>query len=393
MRILFLLAALILSPLSRASNADFSFIHQPANLVSESLPGCVPLTQSLIYNNYGYGIHSKISAPLPFLNGAIEWDKGIETNHNLASVFGILVRPIDGTNVPGSPVEIHIKDWPAPAYSPHTKPEVLAATIHCFLLSCYASPDRPLDLRIVTENKSDDAWAKPFEKNYVTRPGKDNKPITPTPVGESFLKTDQFGTRHVIFPKKNPLHLTPKKKPLIIPVTTGSFVQDAQPLHLIPIWMGNSIGVFKNLSIPHSHFYNVFPGYQFSLELNPLLGHQKAISIGASIKADVVEGWFNIANQSAVELGSALAAAAINAKLHHGKPLKITVRADAGSRTMAKLLKTPDWKPIETRHGEIVSTLLEYDPVRRTLSKGTLPGGITIKSYPEGALYFGHQEK
>lgn len=388
MRILPLLFLAAL-PFARASNPDFSIIHQPANLVSDSLSGCIPLTQSLIYNNYGYGIHSKISAPRPFFKGAIEWDKGIETNHNLASVFGILVRPIDGTNVPGTPVEIHIKDWPVPAYSPHTRADVLAATIHCLLQSCYASPDLPLDLRIVTENKKDDAWAKPYAKKYITRPGKDNKPITPTPVGESILKTDPFGTRHVIFPGKNPKHLTPEKKPLILPVTTGGFEQEARPFHLIPIWVGNSTEVIKNLSLPHSHFYNIFPGFQFSLELNPLLGHQKAISIGTSIKKDAVETWLNIANQSAIDLGSGIAAAAINARLHHNKPLKITVRSDAGSETMAKLLKTPGWEPVEARYGKAATTVLEYDPERRTLSKGLLPDGLTIKSRPDGSIYFG----
>jgi len=83
-------------------------------------------------------------------------------------------------------------------------------------------------------------------------------------------------------------------------------------------------------------------------------------------------------------LGSGIAATAINAKLHHYDPLKITVRSDAGSETMATLLRTPDWEPVEARYGKAATTVLEHTPKRRTLSRGILTDGLTIKSRFDG---------
>ncbi|MCX8237606.1 MAG: hypothetical protein OSB05_02205 [Akkermansiaceae bacterium] len=37
-----------------------------------------------------------------------------------------------------------------------------------------------------------------FTRKYIRLPGKDKKPGTLTPVGNSFIKTDDFGIRYII---------------------------------------------------------------------------------------------------------------------------------------------------------------------------------------------------
>jgi hypothetical protein len=338
-----------------------------------------------------------ISAPHPFIGGGKEWQKGIESNSNLASVFGIQVRPIDGTSVPYEPVEIHIKDWGIPPYSPHSRAEVLAATIHCLLLSCHATPDHPLDIRIITKNKNDHTWAEPFAKEYVRLPGEDGKPVTPTPVGDSFIKTDGFGIQYVMFRKLNPKNQIPKIAPVILPM---EFDDDGTPPGLDAFWPGTGLrhiqkGPIQSLDLPRGYFYNVFSaGPQFSLELNPLFTGDNYFSIESDLKDDVAEVMMSFGEQSLRNVTSAIASAALTAGINHGKPMKISVYFyKKDSPTLEALLKTPGWEKTSMGYRPAATSAFDYDPNTKKLTKGTLPGGVVISSYPDGRIYLKQSDK
>ena len=380
---------LLLCPLLKATSESVTMIPQPANLVGDSVPGCIPLTSAVCFANYNYGIHKMISAPHPFIRGAKDWKRGTESNANLASVFGIRVKPTDDTSVPYAPVEIHLKDWEIPAYSPHTKEEVLAATIHCLLLSCRPGPGNPLDLRIIAENEKDLTWAKPFEKKYITRPGENNESITPTPVGNSFIKTDGFGIRYVISKKTNPKHLTPNINPAILPVTYGDRGDTEYILPaLVPTWEGSDHAL-DYLSLPNGHFHNISTsGLKFTLESNAFLVGNQDFSLESQPADDVVEVNMMVFNQSLDDLSSGIAAAVMTTRINHDKPMKISVGSFAtDSELIEALLETPGWVKSETGGLVEATATLDYDPKTKSLAKGTLPGGIIISTDPTGQIF------
>jgi len=396
-----LLLFLVLCPLLRASNPNFGTIPQPANLVGDSLDGCIPLTSSICYHNYGYGIHRKISSPKPFLNGAKTWKQGSESNQNLASVFGIFVKPTDGTNVPYLPVEIHIKDWPAPKYSPHSKSEVLAATIHCLLQSCSATPEHPLDIRIVTENPDDKKWAEVFAKKYITSPGKDQQKVSPTPVGKSLIKTDSFGVRYVIFPNKNPKHLLPKIAPIFLPIHYEQNWDSENSGSFIPTWPTTSSPQKATepllfLARPNPHFYELFNADRrpFSAEFHPLLQNQQSFIYGANSKTEIATIYLQIGKQSPHQLAMMISAAVLTTRAQHHKALRVSVAAlSEDSKIIAQLTPLPGWEK-DTVNGQMqISATFDYDPKTKTLSKGTLPNKKTIKVSPNGHIHLIAEEK
>lgn len=377
-----------------ATNPEFTKIPQPANLVGESLAGCIPLTEAITYHNYRLGIHRLISESRPFLHGAKEWEKGTEANHNLASVFGIIVRPKDDMPVPFSPVEIHIKDWPAPAYSPHTKADVLAATIHCLLLSSHPSPDHPLDIQIKAENKKDESWTKPFQKKYITRPGEDQKPVIVTPVGNSIVKTDGFGIRYIINPTINPTQRTPKSLPLLLPVFGDSLSLGEIAGSLIPVWSGSEPKL-DLLAKQNSFYYNLFTsGQTLSREFNPFLGNNNAVHLSVRKKEEYLDTRISCSCETSASLSMAIAALVISAKQLHQKPVKITISAYSEDNKLPEIFKRlPGWEETKTGSRNAFTAIFDYDPETRKLMKSSLPGNLRIKSNPEGAIYFDHLEK
>ncbi len=76
MKALLILGFLVLqiSQLS-ASNPEFTTVPQPANLVGDAIPGCIPLMSVVCFHNYGFGIPRIISEPHPFIGDAKEWQK------------------------------------------------------------------------------------------------------------------------------------------------------------------------------------------------------------------------------------------------------------------------------------------------------------------------------
>lgn len=371
-----------------ATNPNLTSVPQPVNLVDGSLAGCIPLTSVVCYANYNFGLHHKISAPNPFLNGARKWQRGSETNANLASVFGFMVN----LDVPGSPVEINIKDWDVPPYSPHRKEEVLAATIHCLIQSSHASVDRPLEIQILTENKDDQIWAQPFAKKYIRLPGEDGKPVTPTPVGDTFIKTDGFGIQYVISPKLNPKHLTPKIKPAILPI---EFNHDGKPTSFIPYWPASGTSnPLQLIEAPRGHFHDLFRSQRFSYEGNPLLAGRQYCSIKSKVTDELIEVSMSFDNQSLRNVTSAIASAALTARINYMQPLKVTIesyREDA--ELVSTLLKTPGWEKATIGQRHAASATFDYDPQTKSFKKGTLPDGVTIASFPSGMLYLKPNDK
>ncbi|MGB0775127.1 MAG: hypothetical protein ACPGUY_04730 [Akkermansiaceae bacterium] len=207
-----------------ASNVSLGTIEQPINLVAHSDPSAIPLGSVIHEANYNYGIHQLITAPRPCRHGSMEWSGGTELNQNLANVFGILVEPTDGTNVPYAPVNIRIKAWKKPAYSPYSKEQVLQATLHCLLRSTGATPKHPLQIKIIAEDKADLAWAKQYEKNYINKPNSTKEPITPTKISGTTLTTDHRGITYVHFDGVKPLPADKKQQPLMI--ASGMFGAD-----------------------------------------------------------------------------------------------------------------------------------------------------------------------
>lgn len=389
---LFLL--LLFSPFLRATNAGVTTVTQPVNLVGDSLAGCIPLTSAACYANYDYGIHRMISAPQPFLHEAKSWAKGTESNSNLASVFGIEVRPTDGTSIRNEPVEIHIKDWAIPAYSPHSKAEVLAATIHCLLQSSHATPDHPLDIKVITENKEDQSWAAPFTKKYVRSPGQDGLPVTPTPVGDSVVITDGFGVCYVISKKLNPKGLMPKIAPVILPFSFAESSDGMLLPGLIPFWPGNGssdskIEPLQSLGLSRSHFYNLFSnGVNLSLEFNPLYLGNQYFSTRTNSEHKVVEFNLSVNEQALEDISATIAAAAITSRASHNKAVQVTIGTLSENEPLLKFfLDTPGWEKSMIGNRQAVTALFDYDPKKKSLRKGTLPGGVTIGLYASGRIF------
>lgn len=125
-----LLAVVLTTGTGHATQVGLSTIEQPVNLGAESDPARIPLGAVATESNYDYGLSEVITAPRPSLHGAMEWKSGIELNQNLASVFGIELDGL-GLGIQPNAAVIRLRNFAKPAYSPYTKDQVLAATIHC----------------------------------------------------------------------------------------------------------------------------------------------------------------------------------------------------------------------------------------------------------------------
>ena len=311
------------------------------------------------------------------------------------------MKPTDGTNVPYLPVEIHIKDWKVPKYSPHSKAEVLAATIHCLLQSCSATPEHPLDIQIVTENPDDKKWAEAFAKKYINSPGKEQQQISPTPVAKSLIKTDSFGIRYVIFPEKNPEHLLPKNAPIFLPISYGQYGNSENSGSFIPTWPTTNSPHKKAepllfLAHPNPHFYELFNGSRrpFSSEFHPLLQNQQYFIYGADSQEEIATVYLGIWKQSPHQLAMMISAAVLTTQAQHQKALRVSVATlSEDSDIISQLSPLPGWEK-ETINGRIqISATFQYNPKSKTLSKGTLPNQKTIKVSPNGHIHLITEEK
>ncbi len=252
------------------------------------------------------------------------------------------------------------------------------------------TPTRPLDVRITTENKKDQKWAGPFAKKHIRLPDRYQKPVAPTPVGDSFIKTDGFGIQYVISPTLNPQHRTPKTVPVILP--TAYWLTDGKLPPLVPSWPETHSSSFSKdplqfLNQPSSHVHNLFGERRFSLELNPLLQGIQEPSLHVNSENDIVEVHLSVWKPSPDTLPSILAALAMTTKLNHDKPMRITINSAAEDSEILKILMaTEGWEKVTLPKRSGISTTFDYDPKTTTLVQGTLPGGILISSRPDGRI-------
>ena len=231
-----LVSCLLVTP-GVATSVDISTIEQPVNLGANSDPTRIPLGSVGVVCNYNYGLHHFIGEARPAPDGAMRWPGGSELDQNLASVFGISVEPQDSTQINAFPVTLRLKPWKAPAYSPYTKDQVLAATLWCLLRKAGGTPERPLEVRVVAEGEDDKALEARYSGKYVTRPGKEGEPIPPLSVPGTLLEEDSRGIARVVFPDI-------KKDDSFIPITPSAIILksdgDGDPgWHVLPVW-GNS---------------------------------------------------------------------------------------------------------------------------------------------------------
>jgi len=211
-------------------------IEQPVNLGAKADPGRIPLGPVAVESNHGYDVHAVITEPRACTHGSLVLEKGLELNMNLASVFGMLVDPEDGTQVPRRPVTIRVNDWPRPAYSPYTKEQVLAATIHCLLRSVHATPEQPLVLKLDARNPEDAKNLGAFAGTYITAETKH-----PSPVPGTSLETDWRGVTSVVFddPGADPAPVPRRPPPALVPVRLEDGT-DESLYALLPVWAGDN---------------------------------------------------------------------------------------------------------------------------------------------------------
>ncbi|MES2981665.1 MAG: hypothetical protein V4727_05065 [Verrucomicrobiota bacterium] len=183
-----------------ATSVAISTIEQPVNLVSHSDPTRIPLGRVGVLSNYDYGIHYKIVESRPSPQGAMKWKNGSELDQNLATVFGISLEIPDSSQILVAPITIRLNAWKPPAYSPYTKEQVLSATIWCLIRNTGSSPERPLELQVVTESENDKLLESKYSGKYISHPGKDKKIAATTNVGGTTIEEDARGIAWVTLP-------------------------------------------------------------------------------------------------------------------------------------------------------------------------------------------------
>jgi hypothetical protein len=264
-----------------ATNVGLSTIEQPVNLGAESDPARIPLGAVATESNYHYGRGPVITAPRPSLHGAMEWKSGIEINQNLASIFGI---EVDNHDLPHSPATIRLKNFSIPAYSPYTREQVLAATIHCILRSNSGRPKAPITLKVTADSPADEALIKKYSGEYINAPdNEDGPPVEPTQVPGTRLETDARGVTWVVFQdlKGSEKRARP---PVMIAFRLGGEAGPDDPLwQLLPVWTGSSYTWEQSMEVigrPYPLFYDCFnPSSGGGPETNALFSGKPANAV------------------------------------------------------------------------------------------------------------------
>ncbi|MFC4991296.1 hypothetical protein [Rubritalea tangerina] len=391
-RKLILLPLLLLTSLptpGEASNASIGIIEQPINLVAQSDPSEIPLGAITFEANYNYGIHELISVPRPCRFGAMEWAQGLELNQNLASAFGILVEPVDSSSVPYEPVNIRIKPWPKPAYSPYTKEQVLIATLHCLMRSTHGTPDAPLVIQIIAEDPKDNEWAKKYARSYVHKVPPGSNQYAPYSLAGSTLKTNQFGITSVHFPQvkaKPPANPNP---PVMIAARLGGADSLDDTCALIPVWVGTTWKKPLDASgLPSGLHHDVFmPSTPMAIDSNVLANHHGYLnwSIHQSDEGSSIScGVGDVAER---DLAAAIYAAILNIQPSKQKPL--TVRLTHPNNTLEELptfATTKTWIKTQDRHSTGLECTFTLDPKTLQITTGSLPLIKKVEKSNEGPI-------
>ena len=382
--------------LCTATNVGLGTIEQPVNLGAASDPSRIPLGRVATESNYYYGRGPVISSPRPSLHGAMEWKDGSELDQNLASVFGIEVSNHD---LPHAPATIHLKARPAPPYSPYTKDQVLAATIHCLLRSSRGTPKQPIQLKVTADSPADQSLANKYSGEFINAPDEyDAPPVDPTPVQRTRLETDAQGITWVVFPDiKRPADFTPRL-PVLIPFRLGGeFGPDDPQWRLLPVWTGSGRTWAESLEVigrPYPLFYDCFnPSTGEGPEANALFAGDRRSSLSHFdvAEAEAIEVLIRYPDTPAETLSATILALVVSAQPSPEHPL--TVVLETGIETppewFERFKSCPEWKSLDgslkvtgrvTLSRNLLSCSFVWDPKSATLTRGEVPAANLIRA-------------
>lgn len=373
-----------------ATVLNIGTIEQPVNLGPKADPSRIPLGPVVVESNHDYGIHSVISDPRPCTHGAIAWDKGLELNMNLASAFGIEVVPDDGTQVPRVPVTIRVRDWPAPAYSPYRKDQVLAATLHCLLRSVHAPPQTPLKVVVDAVNPEDARNLRGYAGTYLTAEADDHG--GPTPVPGTRLDTDWRGVTWVVFSDHKAPDPGVESRPpsALIPFHIPDETDDVT-FELLPVWTGDTWKEerAKLLLQPVTLFYDRYdksrssgPDINSFSRLGPVAqGTWEREVDGTELAIRLQAPADGLPERLAPTLAALCHAAVLSLHPTVDVPLTISFRVPKALRdSMKPFFASKDWTARKAERGgdTILSCQFVWDHQLRAITKGSVPLGDLI---------------
>lgn len=390
-------AAALVTGSCPATNVGLGTVEQPVNLCADSDPSRIPLGKVATESNYHYGRGPVISAPRPSLHGAMEWKAGAELDQNLASVFGVEVSDHD---IPHSPATIHLKARPVPPYSPYTKDQVLAATIHCLLRSNRGTPKQPIQLNVTADSPDDQALAKKYSGRFINAPDESNDPpVDPTPVPGTRLETDARGITWVVFPE---IKADPERSallPVLIPFRLGGDFGPDEPLwQLLPVWTGTGHAWEQSLEVlgrPYPLFYDCFnPSTGAGPEANALFAgdpHGSVFHFDVKATDASVEALIRYPNTTTETLAASILALVVSTQPTIERPLTVTLETGIESppEWFLRFQTCPDWKSVDgsqkvagtvTQSRSILTCSFVWDSQTATLTRGGVPSDKIVRS-------------
>ena len=371
-----------------ATNAGLGTVDQPVNLGAQADPSRIPLGPVAVESNYNYGLGPAISAPRPSLHGAMEWEKGSILDQNLASVFGITVSNHDA---PQTPVEIRVKGWPRPEYSPYTKEQVVASLIHCVLRSTRGTLKHPIDIRILADSSDDAKRLEKYSGEYVNSVvDPDDLPEKPTPVPGCVLETDSNGVTWVVFPDRADA-AKPAAAPVFMPFRLGGEAGPDLPTWLLlPVWPGTGVSRADSLAIlgqPYPLFYDRFkPSTGGGPEVNCLFAGKSGPTLDSFrvVDGETFEAIYQYPMVDSETLSASILALVISAAPSDEKPLSVILRTgkSAPHDWLEDFQSCEGWETEVTPDmaaGKAVGERIElrasfaWDAAAARLSRGALP--------------------
>ncbi len=379
--------AVVLAAHLNATTVGLSTIEQPVNLGEQSDPSRIPLGAVATESNYHYGRGPVITAPRPCLYGGMAWKSGVELNQNLASVFGIELNDHD---LPESPAVIRMRSFAKPAYSPYTKEQVLAATIHCILRSNRGTPERPIQLEITAEAPEEKALAEKFAGEYINASNQPNDPpVDPTPVPGTKLETDSRGITWVVFGESK----KDVPPPVLIPFRLGGESgPDSPTWELLPVWSFGGVSGPELLGRPYPLFYDCFkPGRGMGPETNAIFAGKPAGSIdGFDVTEEETGTLASFRHPQTNTLNLSATVLALVASVQPTEQHPLTVRLETSLSNFDSWLNSfqscPGWEAKNLSDRNVLTCVFVMDPGTAALKRGVVPSA-SIERMPDGKLY------
>jgi hypothetical protein len=375
-----ILAGFVFSPVCHASAVGTTMVEQPVNLGGRADPSRIPLGRVPVICNYSYGMLGVIDEPRPCPLAPLSWEGGSEFNQNLASVFGISIEEGDLGISPKEPVILHLKPWKAPAYSPYSKEQVVAATLWCVLHAAGGSPENPLEIRIAAEAPEDKPLESMFPNKFITFPGKDGKPVPPVEISGTRIETDARGIAWVIFTGVKSATLPADfPQPSMLPFKNWATETDENSyFDFFPVW-GNGGKTENPLELIFSSAnlcYRVFNSHGRE-EANQLILDGYPGSCDAS--SDETGHHVSIGHPGVPQetLAAALRALVLTALPTTERPLHFLMVLEKSRRShFPAFLDLPGWTELKDKPTGDYFTLectFVWDPEKRALLKGSYP--------------------